>query len=62
MNQEELLKEYNNLQKIYFLKCKELSNLENHIQQFKTEIEIQRKRELKAKRIKLRNSISILKN
>lgn len=62
MNQEELLKEYNNLQKIYFLKCKELSNLENNIQQFKTEIEIQRKRELKAKRIKLRNSISILKN
>lgn len=49
--------QYIELQKFYFLKCKELADIENHLNEFKNQLEIRRKQELKNKRIKLKNSI-----
>ena len=63
-NIEELQKQYNEIQKIYFLKCKELSEIELALLEYKTMISaIQNDTKIKRKysRIKLKNSKTLTK-
>lgn len=55
---EELLVQYNNIQRMYFHKCRELSEIENALKEYEAEITKYRT----FKRIKLKNSKKVLLN